>query len=384
MVDGIAHLLHLLYGHGQAHQQALVHILVNRFPQLVHPGKIPCGLDVIRQIDDLLQPRHVRLSRGVVEDGVIHRILHAEHIPGNSRTGLAVQQLQRPLLQLVQHDALDRATQGFEDALVKLLGENHVTFNVQNAQGDSQTCATIANQFVNGGVDLIMANATAALQACSNATSTIPVVGTSVTSFAAALDIELDANGCTGINVTGTNDLAPLDQQAQIIADLFPDVKQVGILYCSAEVNSVYQAEHIAAYLDDLNIKHKDFSFSDSNDLQAVTNNCVSECDVIYVPTDNVVSSNQSIIDAVARPAGVPIICGEESQCTGCGLASLSIDFYDIGYRAGEQAYDILVNGKNPAEMPVEDPQSLTRIYNPQIASDLGITLGDDYQAIEQ
>ena len=270
------------------------------------------------------------------------------------------------ICQLVQHDALDRATQGFEDALVKLLGEDHVAFNVQNAQGDSQTYAT------------------AALQACSNATSTIPVVGTSVTSFAAALDIELDANGYTGINVTGTNDLAPLDQQAQIIADLFPDVKQVGILYCSAEVNSVYQAEHIAAYLDDLNIKHKDFSFSDSNDLQAVTNNCVSECDVIYVPTDNVVSSNQSIIDAVARPAGVPIICGEESQCTGCGLASLSIDFYDIGYRAGEQAYDILVNGKNPAEMPVEDPQSLTRIYNPQIASDLGITLGDDYQAIEQ
>ena len=121
-----------------------------------------------------------------------------------------------------------------------------------------------------------MANATAALQACANATSTIPVVGTSVTSFAAALDIELDDNSCTGINVTGTNDLAPLDQQAQIIADLFPDVKQVGILYCSAEVNSVYQAEHIASYLDDLNIKHKDFSFSDSNDLQSVTNNCVS------------------------------------------------------------------------------------------------------------
>lgn len=288
------------------------------------------------------------------------------------------------ICQLVQHEALDRATQGFEDALVKLLGEDHVKFNVQNAQGDSQTCATIANQFVNSGTDLIMANATAALQACANATSTIPIVGTSVTSFAAALDIELDENNCTGINVTGTNDLAPLDQQAQIIADLFPDVKQVGILYCSAEVNSVYQAEHIASYLDELNINHKDFSFADSNDLQAVTNNCVSECDVIYVPTDNVVSSNQSIIDAVARPAGVPIICGEESQCTGCGLASLSIDFYDIGYRAGEQAYDILVNGKNPAEMPVEDPQSLTRIYNPQIAADLGITLSDDYKAIEQ
>ena len=268
------------------------------------------------------------------------------------------------ICQLVQHDALDRATQGFEDASGESCSEKiTLQFNLQNAQGDSQTCATIANQFVNGGADLIMANATAALQACSNATSTIPVVGTSVTSFAAALDIELDANGCTGINVTGTNDLAPLDQQAQIIADLFPDVKQVGILYCSAEVNSVYQAEHIAAYLDDLNIKHKDFSFSDSNDLQAVTNNCVSECDVIYVPTDNVVSSNQSIIDAVARPAGVPIICGEESQCTGCGLASLSIDFYDIGYRAGEQAYDILVNGKDPAEGGLSQTlTSLTRI----------------------
>ena len=177
------------------------------------------------------------------------------------------------ICQLVQHDALDRATQGFEDALVKLLGEDHVQFNLQNAQGDSQTCATIANQFVNSGTDLIMANATAALQACSNATSTIPVVGTSVTSFAAALDIELDANGCTGINVTGTNDLAPLDQQAQIIADLFPDVKQVGILYCSAEVNSVYQAEHIAAYLDDLNIKHKDFSFSDSSIIVTIFSN---------------------------------------------------------------------------------------------------------------
>ena len=288
------------------------------------------------------------------------------------------------ICQLVQHEALDRATNGFKDALIELLGEDHVEFNVQNAQGDSQTCATIANQFVTNDVDLIMANATAALQACSNATATIPVVGTSITSFAAALDIELDENSCTGINVTGTNDLAPLSDQAQIIADLFPDVRQVGILYCSAEINSVYQAEHIAEYLDELNINHKDYSFSDSNDLQAVTNNCVAECDVIYVPTDNVVSSNQSIIDAVARPAGVPIICGEESQCTGCGLASLSIDFYDIGYRAGEQAYDILVNGADPATMPVEDPQTLTRIYNPEIAADLGITLGDEYQAIEQ
>ena len=289
------------------------------------------------------------------------------------------------ICQLVQHAALDRATQGFKDALTELLGEEGVVFDDQNAQGDSQTCATIANQFVASGYDLIMANATPALQACANATNEIPVVGTSVTSFASALDIELDENACTGINVTGTNDLAPLDQQAQMIADLFPDVKQVGILYCSAEVNSVYQAEHIAGYLEDLDINYKDYSFSDSNDLQAVVTTAVSECDVLYTPTDNTVASNTGLIDSVARPAGVPIIAGEESQCIEAGLASLSIDFYAIGYRAGEMAYDILVNGTDPAAIPIEDPDpaSLTKVYNAQIAEDLGITLGDDYKPLD-
>ena len=288
------------------------------------------------------------------------------------------------ICQLVQHDALDRATKGFQDALTEKLGDQ-VVFDVQNAQGDSQNCATIANQFVSSNYDLILANATAALQACSNATSEIPVIGTSITSFPSALDIELNPDGSSGINVTGTNDLAPLDQQAQMIADLFPEVKQVGILYCSAEVNSVYQAEHIAEYLDGLNITHKDFSFSDSNDLQAVVQTAVSECDVLYTPTDNTVASNTGLIDSVARPAGVPIIAGEESQCIEAGLASLSIDFYDIGYRAGEMAYEILANGADPATMPIEDPnpESLTKVYNAKIAEDLGITLGDDYQPLE-
>ena len=289
------------------------------------------------------------------------------------------------ICQLVQHAALDRATQGFEDALTELLGEDAVVFDEQNAQGDSQMCATIANQFVSSRYDLIMANATPALQACANATNEIPVVGTSVTSFASALDIELDENACTGINVTGTNDLAPLDQQAQMIQDLFPDAAQVGILYCSAEVNSVYQAEHIAEYLDEMNIAHKDYSFADSNDLQAVTNVCVSECDIMYIPTDNTAASNTELIDGIARPAGVPIIAGEEGICAGCGLASLSIDFYAIGYRAGEIAYEVLANGADPGTLTVEDPDpsSLTKIYNVDIAEALGITLPDDYESIE-
>ena len=291
------------------------------------------------------------------------------------------------ICQLVQHEALDRATQGFEDALTELLGADHVEFDEQNAQGDSNNCSTIANAFVSDEKDLILANATASLQACSNATSTIPVVGTAITSFSSALDIEMGtgADALTGINVTGTNDLSPLDRQAQQIKDIFPDVQNVGILYCSAEVNSVYQAVHIGEYMDALNIAHQDFTFSDSNDLQSVVQDAVTKCDVLYIPTDNTAASNAGLIDSVARPAGIPIITGEESPCKICGLASLSIDFYEIGHRAGEMAYDILVNGADPATMPVEDPseESLTYVYNPVIAKALGITFDDSYEALD-
>lgn len=290
------------------------------------------------------------------------------------------------ICQLVQHEALDRATAGFQDALVELLGEDHIEFDLQNAQGDSNTCATIANGFVSDNKDLIMANATASLQACSNATSEIPVVATAITSFPSALDIEMGTgpDALTGINVTGTNDLSPLDLQAQQIKDLFPDVQNVGILYCSAEVNSVFQAVHIGEYLDALNIAHQDFTFSDSNDLQSVVQDAVTKCDVLYIPTDNTAASNAGLIDSVARPAQVPIITGEESPCKICGLASVSIDFYEIGYRAGEMAYDILVNGADPATMPVEDPskESLTYVYNPEVAELFGFTFDDSYEAL--
>lgn len=286
------------------------------------------------------------------------------------------------ICQLVQHDALDRATQGFQDALVELLGEDNVTFDLQNAQGDSQMCATIANQFVSDDVDLIMANATASLQACANATSEIPVLATSVTSFQSALEIELDENNATGMNISGVNDLSPLELQAEMIADILPDAKKVGILYCSAEVNSVYQAEHIVEYLPDFGLEYEFYSFADSNELQGIVTKAVAESDVIYIPTDNTAASNTGVIDAVARPAGVPVIAAEEGICKGCGLASISIDFYEIGHRTGEQAYEILVNGADVSTMPTEDPQTLTYIYNPEIAEDLGITLGDEYTPI--
>ena len=212
--------------------------------------------------------------------------------------------------QLVQHEALDAATQGFEDALIELLGEENVTFDVQNAQGDSATCATICSQFVASGNDLILANATPALQAAAAATNEIPILGTSVTDYATALDID-DWTGVTGTNISGTSDLAPLDEQAAMLKELFPDAKNIGILYCSAEANSVYQAQQIASYLEGYGYTCKEFTFSDSNDVRAVTANAANESDVIYIPTDNTAASNAEVINNVCLPAEIPIIAGE-------------------------------------------------------------------------
>lgn len=284
------------------------------------------------------------------------------------------------ILQLVQHPALDAATQGFKDALTELLGDK-VTFDEQNASGDVPTCAVIANQFVSSGVDLIMANATSSLQAAQTATNTIPVLGTSVTDYGTALGMD-DWTGTTGTNVSGTSDLAPLDQQAAMLQELFPDAKNVGILYCSSEPNSKYQSTVITGYLTDMGYTCTEYTFSDSNDLQAVVTAAAAESDVIYVPTDNTVASNTEIIKNVCVPAGVPIVAGEEGICSGCGVATLSISYYDLGYTTGEMAYEILVNGADPGTMAVEFAPKYTKEYNAEIAETLGVQIPDDYVAI--
>ena len=284
------------------------------------------------------------------------------------------------ICQLVQHPALDAATQGFKDALTEKLGDK-VTFDEQNAAGDIPTCATIANQFVSSGVDLIMANATPALQAAQTATNSIPVLGTSVTDYGTALGID-NWSGTTGTNVSGTSDLAPLDEQAAMLNELFPDAKNVGILYCSAEANSKYQSEVITALLTDMGYTVKEYTFSDSNDLATVVTTAADESDVIYLPTDNTVASNTEIIKNVCVPAGVPIVAGEEGICKGCGVATLSISYYDLGYATGEMAYEVLVNGKDPATMPVQFAPKFTKEYNADIAKALNITIPSDYTAI--
>lgn len=284
------------------------------------------------------------------------------------------------ICQLVQHEALDAATEGFKAALTDRFGEN-VVFDEQNASGDPATCATIANQFVANGVDLIMANATPALQAAVAATAEIPIVATSVTDYATALDIT-DWNGKTGMNVTGTADLAPLEEQAAMIKELIPDVKKVGILYNSAEANSKYQATVIEAALDSMGIAYEEFTSADSNDIALVTQTAVEACDVLYIPTDNSMASNAEIVNNIAEPAGVPIIAGEEGICKGCGIATLSIDYYSIGYRAGEMAADILEKGENPAEMDIDFAKDLTKKYMEDRCAALNITVPEDYEAI--
>ena len=251
--------------------------------------------------------------------------------------------------QLVQHPALDAATEGFQAALKDKLGDK-VKVDVQNASGDSPTCSVIVNQFVSDQVDLIMANATPALLAAQSATGDIPILGTSITDYASALGIE-DWNGATGINISGTSDLAPLDGQAAMIKELFPDAERVGVLYCSAEPNSKYQADTIDQILADLGYIVTEYTFADSNDVASVTATAVGENDVLYIPTDNTAASCTEAINNVALPAGVPIICGEENLCKGCGLATLSINYYDLGYATGEMAYEVLANGADVATM---------------------------------
>lgn len=285
------------------------------------------------------------------------------------------------VIQLVQHPALDAATQGFEDALKDKLGDN-VVVTVENASGDNATCATIANTFVSDNVDLIMANATPALQAAQTATNDIPIVATSITDYATALGIS-DWSGSTGINVTGTSDLAPLDGQAEMLNELFPDAKEVGIIYCSGEDNSLFQANKMTEYLEGYGYNVSAYTFSDSADVSTVVQTACGSSDVIYVPTDNVAASCAETINNVALSAGVPIVAGEEGICKGCGIATLSISYYDIGYAAGEMAYEILVNGQDPATYEIQYASEFTKEYNPVIADTLKIELPDDYVAIE-
>ena len=286
--------------------------------------------------------------------------------------------------QLVQHAALDAATQGFQDKLTELIEADGgtVTFDVKNASGESANCASIINGFVSSGVDLILANATASLQAAQAGTTDIPILGTAVTDYGTALGID-DWTGTTGTNISGTADLAPLDQQAAMLNELFPDAKTVGLLYCSAEPNSKYQIDTIKPMLEEKGYTCEEFAFADSNDVASVTTSACAASDVIYIPTDNTAASCTEAIRNVVVPAKTPVVAGEQGICSGCGVATLSIDYHQLGEVTGEMAYNILVKGADPATMEIKYAPDTTKMYNADICQELGITPPDGYTAIE-
>ena len=286
------------------------------------------------------------------------------------------------IVQLVEHPALDEATEGFKKAIIDELGADAVKFDYQNAQNEANTCSTIVNQFVSNKVDLIMANATPALQAAAAATDKIPILGTSVTEYGVALELK-DFNGTVGGNISGTSDLAPLDKQAEMITQWFPSTQKVGLIYCSKEPNSLYQVNVVKAELEKKGITATLYPFTDSNDLAMVCTTAAENSDVIYVPTDNTVAENTGIIDNICSPKKVPVIAGEEGICKGCGVATLSISYYDLGYATGKMAVKILKGEANISEMKIGYAEAQTPKYNKQICDALGITPLEGYTAIE-
>lgn len=284
------------------------------------------------------------------------------------------------VVQLVQHEALDAATKGFTDALKEALGDK-VEVVKKNASGDSNNCSTIVNGFISDKVDLIMANATPALQAAASATSTIPILGTSVTDYATALEIA-DWTGTVGGNISGTSDLAPLDQQAAMLQELFPNAKKVGMLFCSSEPNSKYQVDEVTKLLSAAGITCTEYTFTDSNDVSSVTQKACDDSDVLYIPTDNTAASNTEAIANVVLAAGTPVIAGEAGICRGCGVATLSIDYYELGKITGQMAAKILTGEADISTMPVEFAPTATKQANMANCEKLGITVPADYTAL--
>ena len=292
------------------------------------------------------------------------------------------------IAQLAPHEALDAATQGFKDALTEELAKvgKTVKFKEQNAGGEISTCSTIVGAFVSNNVDLILANATPMLQAASKATKTIPILGTSVTEYGVALGIE-NFNGTVGTNVSGTSDLAPLDQQAQMMIDTLNLVagNKVGLLYCSAEPNSGYQVQVVEKYLNDRGIITARYAFSDSNDLISVSTNLPSDLSAIYVPTDNTAADNTSVIKNATLAKRIPVFAGEEGICKGCGYATLSIDYYNLGRKTGQMAAKILLKEAHVEDMAIEYDAAPTKKYNKEICEHLGIDVSklEGYVAID-
>ena len=282
------------------------------------------------------------------------------------------------IVQLAEFPALDAATQGFQDALTEKLPDQ-VEFDLQNAQGEQTNATTIVNKFVNDKVSLIMANATNSVKAAREATSTIPIVGTSVTDYVKSGLVE--SNEVPGGNVTGASDNNPVDVQVELLAALVPDAEVVGIVYSSAEENSEIQAVEAKAALEAKGYEVKIYTVADSNEIQTVVTKACTEVDAFYEPSDNLIASNVPTMANITTAAGIPVITAESSMCEAGFLATYSISYYDLGHKAGEMAFEILVNGADPAKTPIFtfDTSNLTLFINQEVADALGIVIPEGF-----
>lgn len=282
------------------------------------------------------------------------------------------------IMQLMDHKALNEAQDGFIAALSDngYVDGHNINLLKENGQGDQNNLITIADKFVSENVDLAFCIATPSTQAMAGKTADIPIVATAITSFTKAGLAATDE--APGRNVTGTSDLNPIDKQLDLMLRLFPDVKTVGFLYTSSEDNSILQVNIAREYLESMGIKTVERTIINTNDIQQAAQAIVSECDAIYVPTDNNISSTMPNISEIATAAGIPIICGEENQVYGGATATFGITYYGIGYNAGLMALDILENGANPAEMPIQGSTEYKYCLNGDVLAKLGVTVPDD------
>ena len=298
--------------------------------------------------------------------------LCACNTPSNAKYSVGIVQLQ-------QHVALDQATKGFQDALKDKLGDE-ISFNVQLASGEQTNCTTIVTKFINDGVDLIMANATPAVIAAKEATATIPIVGTSVTDYVAPEAAIVKSNDAPGANVTGYSDMSDIAAHVELTQKLCPNAKTVAIVYCSAEPNSVIQGNQAKALYENAGFTTVTLTASDVTTISTVVTSACQQAEVIYIPTDNLFAENMESVKNITEPAKIPVICGEGGMVQNGGTASVAIDYYVLGYRAGEMAYEILVNGADPATTPIGfmTADDMELVINEANIAAIGLTIPED------
>lgn len=282
------------------------------------------------------------------------------------------------IVQLVEHAALDAANKGFVEGLASKgykEGQN-IAFDRQNAQADQSNLQNIAHRFVNNKVNLICAIATPAAQTAANVTSDIPIVATAVTDYKTAKLVKDNAK--PGTNVTGTSDMNPVKEQLDLLLKIVPNAKAVGVIYCSSEVNSQLQTDILKKAAADKGIAIKEATVSNVNDIQQAARSLVGNVDAIYVPTDNVLASAMPTLSTVTEEAKLPVICGEGGEVKAGGLATLGVDYYKLGFQAGEMAADILSGKSKPADMAVQTQKEFSAIVNMKVAEKIGVKIPED------